>query len=176
MGRSYSALVCLKDRCRREGAVARQTDVTSRLRNDFRNRLSCRSEEKFGNFLGLICWSVSIEMLRGYYRMETGRRRGRMERRNGTTGVDPSTTNAARSHELYKRLSIALSSGISFSERYPPWCWREVRRGNRSSNPPLFWRRKETGGAKDSDACQSDLSLHDCFHVATSDHPIKDDN
>lgn len=48
-----------------EGERSRPADVTGRLRNDFRNRLSCRSEEKFGNFLGLICWSVSIEMLRG---------------------------------------------------------------------------------------------------------------
>lgn len=62
-GRSYGALVCLRDRSS-EGVQPPGSYITGRLRNDFWNRLSRQSEEKFGNFLGLICWSVSIEMLR----------------------------------------------------------------------------------------------------------------
>lgn len=127
--RSYSALVCLRDRRWREGAVARQTDVTGRLRNDFRNRLSCRSEEKFGNFLGLICWSVSIEMLRGLLSQGARTKEGReRERRSGTAGVDPSTTNAGRSHELYKQTLYRSLIWHLLLRDTPPWCRQEARR------------------------------------------------
>lgn len=48
----YSASVGLRDRGWREDPQSPGNDVTGRLRDDFWNRLSRRSEEKFGNFLG----------------------------------------------------------------------------------------------------------------------------
>lgn len=72
------------------------------------------ARKKFGNFLGLICRSVSIEMLRGcgtfcwiaWWVLRGGGPGGHV----AETRVDPWTTNhSGWSHELYKRLPAFLS-------------------------------------------------------------------
>jgi len=77
---------------------------------------------------------------------------GKTKRRSGTTGVDPSTTNARRSYELYKRLSIALS-GVSFSEISPVM----PPRGTTKTTKWKLKKKCKRGEKKerDTDACQS---------------------
>lgn len=136
--------------------------ITGRLRNDFWNRLSRQSEEKFGNFLGLICWSVSIEMLWGYYRKKTGEgtKRGRSidhERR-----VVPWIIQAT----LYRSLIWYLFFGDILRSPQPGERIRggeSARRRAEAWPSSLRWGRKEP--RRDANACRSESKLtrrHDC--------------
>lgn len=162
MGRSYSALVCLRDRRRREGAV----DPADRRYWPFEERLSESTflperrevwQFPWANLLVGQHWDAAGVTI-------AGRPDERGENERGVA-ARPGLIHRPRTPGgpmNYTSDSLSLSHLASLSQRYPPWCRREARRGRggRRWIPSLLDEEKRRGGERDADACQSDLSLH----------------